>query len=283
MVLRFKSEAMRRTFLKDVIDRQSIAKNEENQKVRTALYASDYGNCQRKVYFQFFPEKYLPDAKIDATLARVFDNGNAVHERLGGYLKREESLDFRDELRVPQDELEVHGRCDGICTVNAQAVVVEFKSINKEMVDEPKEEHMGQLMFYLGMMKKLRGELQVEFGVEGEGLVCEGDAVSNKGRAFADLSPMEKWLLTTQGEIKGEIIYEGKPNNQIFAFSIEYDEELFKKVRLWFQQVKFHVDNMQVPDVKYYPSKYPCSWGRGRCSFFNQCYGESKQENGDGL
>lgn len=279
MVTRFTPAARNSTFLKDVIDRQSIAKNEENQKIRTALYASDVDQCQRKVFFQFFPDKYQPDAKIDATLARVFDNGNAVHERLGGYLKREESIDFRDELRVPQDELEVHGRCDGICTVNSQAVVVEFKSINKEKVDEPKSEHISQLMFYLGMMKKLRGELQVEFGVEGEGLVvCEGDAVSNKGRAFVDLSPMEKWLLTTQGEIKGEIIYEGKPNNAVYCFPIEYDEELFKKVRLWFQQVKFHVDNMQVPDVKYYPSKFPCSWGKGRCSFWSRCYGGEGKE-----
>jgi hypothetical protein len=278
VVARFIPEAVRKTFLKGVIDEQSIAKNNEKQKIRGSLYASDYGQCQRRVYFQFFPEEYPVGGDIDARTARVFGNGNSVHERLGEYLKRVPELDFRDELDVPRDELNVHGRCDGICTVEEQALVVEFKSINKEYVDEFKEEHLGQVMWYMGMMRKLRNDLYEDFGLSMGDPVNEHDLETPgaSGRILSTLTPMEKWLLLTQGEIRGEIIYEGKPNQETYHFPVTWDEDKFKKIRLWFEQVKWHVDNKEVPQVKYYSSKYPCRWGRGgpgsQCTYHSICY-----------
>lgn len=277
MVRRFQvAGSMNHTFLKDVIDRQSVLKNQEKKKVRGSLYASDFGQCQRKVFFQFFPEKYKPDSEIDARTARIFDNGNAVHERLGDYLKREESLDFRDELDVPRDELDIHGRCDGICTVNDQAIVVEFKSINKDFVEEPNYEHVGQLTLYMGMMRKLRQDLYDDFGLSDPVDMEDLKTPSASGRILDTLTPLERWLLLTQGEIKGEIIYESKPTNEVYCFPLEWSEDKFKSIHLWFEQVKWHVDNNQVPNVKNYASKYPCSYGRhSRCPYYSICWGDN--------
>jgi len=275
------NEEKTRTYLHEVLDKQSVLANQEKQRLRTAMYASDFSSCLRKCWFQFFPEQYPSDGLIDARTARIFENGNAVHTRLGGYLKREEGLDFHDELDVPRDELEVHGRCDGICRVNEQAIVVEFKSINKDEMGEPKSEHIGQVLWYIGMMRILRQDLREDFGlVEGE-MVDEDDLKfeSASGRTWETMSVMERWLLTTQGEIKGEIIYESKGTQEITAFSVEFNESSFKEIRLWFEQLKWHVENKEMPRVNYYPSKFPCSWGSefkknsGKCQFYGRCWG----------
>lgn len=267
-----------------IIDEQSVAVNEEKKKVRTAMYASDFGACLRKTWFQFHPEKYPPDAKIDARTARIFDNGNSVHERLGRYLKRVPEIDFRDELNVPRDELDVHGRCDGICTIDERGIVVEFKSINKDEVFEAKSEHVGQVMWYMGMMRKLRQDLREDFGFLPDEIIDERDLheVSVSGRTFETMEPMERWLLLTQGELRAEIVYESKGTQEVHSFIIEYDEAEFQKVRLWFEQLKWWLDKEEVPKVSYHPSSWPCSWGRngkgGKCQYYSYCH-EGKQPN----
>jgi len=277
----FSKEGKVRTKLHQIIDEQSVAANQEKKKVRTSMYASDYGSCLRKTFFNFFPSEYHPDAEIDARTARIFDNGNGVHDRLGSYLKRVPELDFRDELDVPRDELEVHGRCDGICIVDAQAMVVEFKSINKEEVYEAKDEHVGQVSWYMGMMRILRKDLREDFGILDGEVVDEEDLKepSLSGRVLDTLTPMEKWLLLTQGEIRAELIYESKPTNEIYTFPVEFNQATFDKIHMWFEQLKWHIDNKQVPKVNYYPSKFPCSWGRpgfgGRCAYYSLCHGNN--------
>ena len=166
MVLRFTPmESGIATPLKKIIDAKSVEKNNEKRKVRSSLYASDYGSCQRKVFFQMFPEDFPSEGEIDARVARVFANGNAVHERLGVYLRMEPSLRFVDEVDVPRCELDIHGRCDGIVDQNDQMVIVEFKSINKLDVQEPKVEHVGQVTLYMHQFTMLRSKLREEFGV----------------------------------------------------------------------------------------------------------------------
>ena len=278
MVRRFDPPNVASTKIRRILDRQSVEYNKEKGKVRTAMYASDFGNCMRKVWFQFFPEQFPPDFEIDARLARIFENGNNMHERLQMYLKREPEIDFRDEVQVPQDELQVHGRCDGICVIDERAVVLEFKSINLDVVENGKEEHIGQLMFYLHMFTLRRKWLMEEFGIEGfVGIEALADAVSRSGVAFVDLLPVDKWLLTTQGSVLGELIYESKQTQALFNFTVEYDEDVAKKVVDWFRQLKMFVDGKVCPQVKYYPTKYPCMYGReDRCQFWNICHGDKK-------
>lgn len=275
MVNRFIPQEERPTKLKMILDHQTVAKSRENQKIRSSMYASDYGQCQRRVYFSFFPEEY-PVAEFDARTLRIFANGNDVHERLGGYLKMDDSLDFHDEVNVPRDNLDVHGRCDGICVVEDQAMVVEFKSINKEVVDKAKEEHIGQLTWYLTMFKELRRQLKEDFGYKEFDVVSESDLhgiTSLSGRQAEELNHVEKWLMYTQGEIRGEIIYESKSLNETYHFPLDFDVSRSNKIRLWYEQLKHHVDNKIVPNVKNNPNYYPCRWKTGQCAYWETCHG----------
>lgn len=269
------------TKLRKIIDEQSVAANKERQKVRSSLYASDYGQCQKKIYMAHFPDEFPVRGDIDARTARIFDNGNAVHERLGSYLKRVPELGFVDEVDVPRDELDVHGRCDGICTVEGKPIVVEFKSINLEEVGDPKSEHQGQVTFYLMMFKQLQKVLKEDFGFGESDIVLEDDVVGEEslsGRTVETLTPVERWLLFAQAELEGELIYEGKGNQRTTHFVVEYDPELAVSIRQWFANLKVCLETRQIPKVRFYPSKFPCSWGSaqrgnvGKCPYFNLCY-----------
>jgi len=278
------------TKLKKIIDKQTIAVQKEKEEKRNgkerSLYASDYGQCQRKVFYQFFPEKY-PVPELNARVLRIFHNGDAVHERLGEYLRREKEIGFRDEIDIPRDELEVHGRCDGLCTVDGRATVVEFKSINRDVVSEPKEEHIGQTTWYMSMWRDLRKNLREDFGFGEFDEVEEDDlegVESASGRFIEDLDDSEKILLFSKGEIVGEIIYESKSTNETFHFSVDWDDDRAKKVRLWFEQLDWHVKNEDVPKVKYEKGRFPCSWGRsrvkaGRCPFYDVCWGKKQSDS----
>lgn len=274
------------TELKRVIDRQSIIWNNERLLARgdreRTLYASDYGQCMRKVWFEFFPEQF--PVSFDSRVLRIFHNGEVVHERLAGYLLKDKDIFFKAEVDVPRDDLDVHGRCDGICVVDGQAVVVEFKTINRSLVRNPKPEHVGQILWYMAMWRKLRQELKDEFGVSGRE-VSESDlvgVVSKNGRTSSDLSEEERWVLYTRGEILGEIIYESKQNQQTYHFVVRWSEQEYRKVRSWFERLKYFVDRREMPVVSYDSEKFPCSWGRGvvkgRCPFFRVCYPESGGE-----
>jgi hypothetical protein len=196
-------------------------------------------------------------------------------------LKKQAEINFRDEIDVPRNELDVHGRCDGICQINDQAIVVEFKSINKNIVYEPKEEHVGQLTWYMGMWKKLRDDLKEDFGFDKDAVVRESDLVGMEGasgRIASELNDIERWLIFTQGEMRGEIIYESKSTNQTYHFPIIYDEAMFKKVQVWFQQLEWHVKHKQFPAVRYDKTLFPCQWGSGatfgRCAYYEHCWGK---------
>jgi hypothetical protein len=70
MVKRIKPEEYgNKTPLKEIIDAQSIKWNDERVAARAgkarSLYASDYGQCMRKVWYAFFPDDY-PVPELDA-------------------------------------------------------------------------------------------------------------------------------------------------------------------------------------------------------------------------
>ena len=288
MVLRtgFDDEQNGATKLKHIIDRQTIAANEEKRSARgskaRSMYASDYGQCLRKTWYGFFPDEY-PSEELGPRTLRIFQNGDDVHNRLGSYLARELDIDFHEEVDVPRDELQVHGRCDGICRIDGRGTVVEFKSINQASVRKAKEEHTGQLMWYLEMWKMQRRLLKEDFGFKEGDILCEKDLIgveSASGRVLEELNEAERWMMLTQGEFVGEVIYESKQTNATFHFPVEYDPELARKVRLWFTQLKWHVERKELPRVAYDRTKFPCSWGEGasfgKCQYFDQCWSGKK-------
>ena len=285
MVERFKPDYKcgTETFLKKVIDTECVSLNAEGKKVRGSLYASDYGQCMRKIYHQHFPDEY-PKAEFGPRLIRIFQNGDSVHERLSAYLHRNKSIQFIEEADVPRDELDVHGRCDGLCVVESQLVVTEFKSINRTSVYVAKEEHLGQVTWYMGMWRMYREALRgrLGFGTDGSRAITVQE-IEGLGEQFDELADFEKLMLLTQGEVQGEIIMESKQSQEIFAFPVIWNEDRFKKVKLWFQQLDWHVKNKIIPKVNYDQNKFPCRWAigkktEGQCDYFDTCY-----PNGSGM
>jgi hypothetical protein len=204
-----------------------------------------------------------------------------VHERLSDYLKSAD-IEFVDEVDVPRDYLDVHGRCDGICVIDSQAVVVEFKSINRRTVTAPKDEHVGQITWYMVMWKELRKNLKEDFGFGEFDIIYEKDLLgvtSLSGRTLDDLTVSERWLLFTQGEIRGELIYESKQTQQLFNFNVDFDQDRADKVRLWFIQLKWHVEHKQLPIVHYKQSSFPCSWSSGKCQYYDYCWNDEIRES----
>jgi hypothetical protein len=292
MVERFDPKAekkeMKLSPFKDVLDEQSIEWNEERRRERgdkpRSKYASDYGQCMRKTWFQFFPDKY-PTAAFDPRTLRIFHNGEAVHERLSQYFHKSK-LPFLEEEDVPRDVLDVHGRCDGISMHNQRFFVLEFKSINARTVYKAKEEHEGQLTWYMHMWEELRKDLHEEFDLVLEMAYEEEqlkEMVSNHSRKWDDLRIVEKMLLMSAGPVKGEIIYESKQTQELFHFPLEIEGWRVEKVRKWYEQLQWYIDMEQMPSVKYDKFKFPCKWGKGnsagQCAFWEICHGDGSSTN----
>ena len=267
------------TKLKQVIDKQSIIWSEERSAARgdkeRTLYASDYGQCMRKIWFQFFPNEFHQE-QLDPRVLRIFHNGEVVHERLAQYLTNEQVLSFIPEVDVPRDELEVHGRCDGVCLVDDRFTVVEFKSINSFVVKEPKEEHVGQLTWYMAMWREFREELRRKFNFSSRMLTKEGREHMERLILFQNLSPVEKMLFFSQGDIVGELIYESKRTQETFHFPLLWSDDRYERVRTWFAQLKKYISEHHMPNVRYEKQKYPCSWSSGRCPFYDICWKTAK-------
>lgn len=272
MVRRFIAVERVKSPIGALIDVGAVQKSVERQLERgersRSLYASDYGQCQRKVWFQFFPEVYVAE-ETDARTLRIFHNGDAVHERLGDYIKRS-GVVFLEEQDVPRDALQVHGRCDGMAIVHGRFCVVEFKSINAVSVADAKPEHQGQVMWYMHMWEELRVSLRAEAGIiEGLSLDIEAVEALSLGR---ELSVIEKMLLCSVGPVCGEVVYESKQTQEIFSFIYELNEELIGKVRRWFEQVAGDVARKHMPEVRYSRGSYPCRWSSGACPFYDVCW-----------
>lgn len=150
---------------KEMIDEEALKINEEkSKKKREYFYASDVFQCMRKIFYEFFLEKdesITMDTFIPAQV-RVFHNGDAVHDRLTGYLKHR-GLVVQTEIDVPPPEdINIHGRVDALVGEGEESDILEFKSINMDPVKKPKYEHLGQINFYMHQLKKKRGFLIYE-------------------------------------------------------------------------------------------------------------------------
>jgi len=272
------------TYLKGVIERECVAQNKEargDRGPRDSMYASDYGQCQRKTFMQFFPDRFPGEKFTDRTI-RIFQNGDSVHERLSEYLRRDKALGFLEEIDIPRDTLDVHGRSDGLCLINDQFVVVEFKSINRSNVPCPKEEHLGQITMYMMMWDEYRGDLRQLLGL-GRDEIPSKDFDTNH---FKRLTREEILLVSSQGPIKGELIYESKQTQAVFCFPVDLEQGRVSKVRLWYEQMHHFVDNEQMPEMRNVKDKFPCQWGRGstlgKCQFYDTCWNGGLKEVDDG-
>ena len=193
------------------------------------FYASSVFQCPKKIFYDF----KLGHAKFSSQTCRIFDNGEAVHERLSKYLRASKKIRLQEETPIDPiiiGDSSIHGRIDGHVTFKdtGKEHLLEFKSINLDSVASPKKEHVAQLMLYMG----------------------------------------------ATGVHSGSVVYESKRNNQLFEFSIEYNQQVYDEAVKFFAEVKEYIDNNILPLVNYSNDRFPCRWKTGRCSYYEKCWGQ---------
>lgn len=147
--------------LKEHIDSYYKKKNVERD--RKGFYATDAGQCPRRIYFSF---KKYPKKETEPRILRIMHNGDFVHTRLGEALSKEGVIkDLKDiEVVIPENDL-IRGRADAIVEIENEKVVVDFKSVNGtkfRMLEKPDEDHIKQVMLYLHFFKIKKGLIVYE-------------------------------------------------------------------------------------------------------------------------
>ncbi len=240
-----------------------------------SMYASDYGQCMRKICLQFFPLEYSQEDFEPRTL-RIFHNGENVHERLSNYFHLSPNYEFLEEIDIPRDNLDIHGRCDGIVFYKGKFVVVEFKSINSSYVREAKDEHEGQLTWYMFMWESRRRQMKIEAGLVPD-MTYDESELKEVFENWDDLDRAEQLLLMSNAPVTGEIIYESKHTQELFHFPMEIEDWRVNKVKRWYEDLKCCVENRTIPNVNYNRNKFPCRWRNGRCAYWEVCHGSDSE------
>lgn len=139
---------------KQIIDNQEV-------KERSGFYASEAGKCSRAIYYDFIK---APKEDFSIETLRKFLTGNVIHEKLQKILK-DTGILISEEQATPQNEFNIHGRCDAIIKLNNQKQVLEIKSIASygyRQLKEAKDDHILQLQVYLHFFKIKSGYLLYE-------------------------------------------------------------------------------------------------------------------------
>lgn len=144
--------------LKDLIN--SYYRDSFETRERAYFYVSDVGKCPRALYFHF---KDVSQEEPDPRILRVFDEGDYTHRRLMGVLF---SLGVVQavEISTPPNDL-VHGRADGIITLENRAYVLEIKSsagFKFRKLEKPRSRHRKQTQLYMHYLKVPRAVLLYE-------------------------------------------------------------------------------------------------------------------------
>lgn len=146
--------------LERAIDFHLNNKKEYDKKERDYFYMSEIGSSKKELYKKL---KNLDKGfKMNAKLARVFANGNGVHERFMKWFA-EMGILVGAELEMNNDL--VHGRCDALISDGKYNYVVEIKSCSQwifQTLTKPQPDHLLQLQFYLYFMNLENGILLYE-------------------------------------------------------------------------------------------------------------------------
>lgn len=136
-------------------------KYKNRPKGRQYFYVSDALKCKRMLYFEF--QEDIEPEKLSVDLLGRFNYGNEAQDRIRNYM-RLGGIYVEDEISLPSNKLNIHGRCDGILTEkgNDEKSIVEIKTINLREVKQPMKEHIAQLQLYLHFLKVEKGVLLYE-------------------------------------------------------------------------------------------------------------------------
>jgi CRISPR/Cas system-associated exonuclease Cas4 (RecB family) len=143
--------------LKELIDQFYLDKHKDKE--QTHFYVTDAGKCGRALFFKF---KNAPRKGMEASVLRLFDHGDHIHQLImKPLLSIREIHVVASEVNIPPQGI-ISGRSDAIISDGKNLYVLDIKSMNSMIFDkltEPKEENIDQLQLYLHYFKIPRGIL----------------------------------------------------------------------------------------------------------------------------
>lgn len=115
-------------------------------------FPSEIGNCLRKLWYSYkYPQEIEPD------LLKIFEVGNIMHGFVTEVLSSDRNKDVKllqteFPFKIKLEDFLISGRVDDLVLVNksGKKLLVEVKSIKDiSFVEEPRTNHVTQLMFYM--------------------------------------------------------------------------------------------------------------------------------------
>jgi hypothetical protein len=125
----------------------------KEERDKTAISPTDANQCPRKTYYSFIK---APAEPFTAKELLIFSMGESIHLRLQKYLQ-DSKLQLQAERRIEDfyKTMPIHAYIDSICIIDNEPYIIELKSHkdwnygNKCYLNEPKEEHIGQIQMYM--------------------------------------------------------------------------------------------------------------------------------------
>lgn len=156
------------------LDRFLMSSEEEKRKksdrAQNVNAPSVLGGCARSSYYSRLQYE-KDDTNTQARSVRIFNNGDGVHSRLQGYLKKMGML-LMDEVPVLNKSLNIQGHTDGLLKLDDLGevlAVLEIKSIKQENYEKLKtaeEKHIKQGIAYLICLESRRKFLRRNYKSE---------------------------------------------------------------------------------------------------------------------
>lgn len=142
--------------LKELIDKFYLEKQKDRDQHH--FYVTDAGKCPRQIFFKF---KKAPKEEMEARILRMFDHGDYIHRLILNALFSI-GVVRAAEINIPVQEI-ISGRADAIISLDdGNLYVLDIKSINSmffKNLEQPKEENINQIQFYLHFFKIQKGIL----------------------------------------------------------------------------------------------------------------------------
>lgn len=139
--------------MEDEIMAKAYPIEEKAPSASTAFYASEAGGGIRKIWFRRMQEPYTN--MLNNRNHMVFGIGEAIHGMIEDIYKKSGKW-LATEFRLYDPDTRVSARVDTVIEEDGIPIPVEFKSIShygwKYIQNEPKEEHVAQIMIYMKAM-----------------------------------------------------------------------------------------------------------------------------------
>ena len=272
--------------VQQIIKDHMIAKAMDNPRRYDIFHPSAWGQCPRKVAYQWYNEKepFWKKSKedIDFRLERIFDNGHGTHARWQAYLDGAGVL--RGYWRCPNPLCgAVHGTSERIGIYNPLKTTPGWKchcgNGKKLIYDEVLVKSPPEYNFegHCDAVVDLRG---TPYFAEKRVNLFIVDLKTMKDEMYADLEKSKSehvvqvhiymWLLDIPGAV---VVYENKDNQELKEMFVPRDEALIediKKQAVWLRGL-LHRNQLPKRPSSFSRSAFPCRL----CEFQRICWDSS--------